>query len=472
MRTPLALCFLAFAACLFARGSDAAVGRTVGQFAVSATGSAQYTVPIFAPPGPRGMQPNIALLYDSRVGIGPLGVGWSLAGLGSITRCNQTVAQDAAAAPVALVATDGYCINGSRLRLTSTGDYGAAGSTYQTEVEDFTQATAEGTQGNGPSYWMVQGPSGMRYYYGYVDQNDNGQSSQVIAAGTSTVLTWLLSKVVDPAGNNYVVNYTTFGGALVGTAVPSAILWTPTSTSSYAYSMQFIYQANALESSIDQYVGGTHVFNNELLSSIEILYGSTVVKDYILAYQPSPSTAREELKTITECSDSTRANCLSPTSVSYVNGTAGVSTTSSTALKPGSPSSFLAARYDLNGDGIPDLVYYVSGYLWVNFGTSTGTYQSPINTGITTSAHLLGNLNAASQDGILAVNGSTWYYYTWNGASFVGVSTGLPYDSTAAQYELADVNGDGRPDLIALYSTGSGATIKYGINKNVADLRF
>lgn len=118
-----------------------AEGRTAGNFAVSPTGSAQYSVPIWAPPGPRGMQPNISLFYDSRSPIGPLGIGWSLAGLGQITRCNLTVAQDTTAAPVALVTGDGYCINGNRLRLTSgAGTYGTAGSVYQTEIADFSCA--------------------------------------------------------------------------------------------------------------------------------------------------------------------------------------------------------------------------------------------------------------------------------------------------------------------------------------------
>jgi hypothetical protein len=46
---------------LFAANAFAAVGRTVGQFAVSPTGSAQYSIPIWTPPGPHGVQPHIAL---------------------------------------------------------------------------------------------------------------------------------------------------------------------------------------------------------------------------------------------------------------------------------------------------------------------------------------------------------------------------------------------------------------------------
>src|SRR5258708_301307 len=88
-------------------------GRTPGNFAVSQTGNAQYSIPIWAPPGPNGMRPNVALQYNSGAGIGPLGVGWFLGGLGSITRCNKTTAQDTTPANVALVVGDGYCLNGN-----------------------------------------------------------------------------------------------------------------------------------------------------------------------------------------------------------------------------------------------------------------------------------------------------------------------------------------------------------------------
>src|ERR1700722_11887114 len=104
---------------LFSMDAFAAVGRTKGQFNVTPTGAAQYTIPIWAPPGPRGIQPNVSLVYNSQSGIGPLGVGWSLGGLGAITRCNQTLAQNGTPAPVALAISDSYCINGNLLRLTS-----------------------------------------------------------------------------------------------------------------------------------------------------------------------------------------------------------------------------------------------------------------------------------------------------------------------------------------------------------------
>lgn len=60
---------------MFGHPADAAVGRTAGTFAVSPSGAATYTIPIWAPRDPGGVQPHIALTYNSQQGIGFVGVG-------------------------------------------------------------------------------------------------------------------------------------------------------------------------------------------------------------------------------------------------------------------------------------------------------------------------------------------------------------------------------------------------------------
>jgi hypothetical protein len=219
--------------------------------------------------------------------------------------------------------------------------------------------------------------------------------------------------------------------------------------------MQFNYGTNVAQSSVTKYIGGTPVSNTGLLTSIEVLVGTTVVKDYFLTYTPSASTGREQLTSFQECPNTTQSssNCLAPTTVTYANPTIGVSSTVNTAES--STGVFLTARYDLNGDGIPDLVWEndAGTAVYVAFGSASG-YGTPVNTGIPVTVAgtvpLIGRLTGKPSDGILYPNGSTWWYYTWNGTAFQGTSTGLAYDATAT-YQLADVNGDGLPDLVYLY---------------------
>jgi len=279
----------------------ATAGRTVGTFAVNSAGAATYSIPIWAPPGPRGIQPSIALAYNSRAGNGYVGVGWNLAGLSSIYRCNLTSAQDAAPAAVSLSTSDGYCLDGQRLRLTG-GTYGAAGSTYQTEIANFNNVTAYGSAGSGPSYFIVQTPDGRTLQYG------NGGNSQVLASGMSTATAWMLDEVSDPASNTMTFSYSTVTGAVV----PNTISWTPTShgASSYAYTMQFAYGTNVLPTA--GYVAGTPIQNPDLLSSITISYSGTQVKQYILTYTQAGTTGRDTLTQVQECAAST-SNCLNPT---------------------------------------------------------------------------------------------------------------------------------------------------------------
>jgi hypothetical protein len=80
--------FLAFCSLLIppAHGADV-VGATAGELGVSPAGSASYSIPIAVPPGTTGLQPKITLQYDSLAGNGPAGMGWSIGGLATITRC-------------------------------------------------------------------------------------------------------------------------------------------------------------------------------------------------------------------------------------------------------------------------------------------------------------------------------------------------------------------------------------------------
>ena len=76
--------------------ATSAAGRTPAEFGVSHSGAATYRIPLWTPPGVGEVGLDLALVYASRSGSGSVGVGWSIAGLSTITRCNRTWAQDGA----------------------------------------------------------------------------------------------------------------------------------------------------------------------------------------------------------------------------------------------------------------------------------------------------------------------------------------------------------------------------------------
>lgn len=75
-------------------GAERAAGELPGRWAVTPTGGFTYALPLDIPAGRAGMQPSLALTYASGGGNGHLGVGWSLAGLSTISRCTRNLAED------------------------------------------------------------------------------------------------------------------------------------------------------------------------------------------------------------------------------------------------------------------------------------------------------------------------------------------------------------------------------------------
>ena len=74
--------------CLFFMGvatADDSVGALAGGLSVMPSGGASYSVPISLPPGINGVQPEVALSYNSQAGNGLLGMGWNFSASGAIT---------------------------------------------------------------------------------------------------------------------------------------------------------------------------------------------------------------------------------------------------------------------------------------------------------------------------------------------------------------------------------------------------
>lgn len=441
-----------------AQALPAAVGRTAGSFAVSSTGSANYSIPLWTPPGIAGLQPSLALVYSSSSGDGAYGVGWNLAGQSAITRCNQTVAQDGIAASVTLASTDQYCLDGKRLRSFS-GTYGADGTEYQTEVADFSLVISHGTAGTGPAWFEVHGKNGLVYEYGHTTD------STLVATGVTTVLTWALNRVTDPFGNAIIYTYTqpSTNGVSDQVQLLNTIAYAAASSSATPqYQVSLSYVANTSTKIPSGFVAGAAFLEPNLVQTITVssLSGSSYVtaRTYNLAYTLGTGTGRSTLNSVQECS---ATECFPATTITYQNGTPGWTT----GVASSGNVNLLSEAFvlDLNGDGFDDLVYpdAASGHWVYRLGAATGTYAGPYDSGVTygnTSLAAVMDYAGHGNQGLI-VAGSTGYFHALQfasvGAAFTNTTTNLAVPAGLVGVYAGDVDGDGRDDLIYFVSGGS-----------------
>lgn len=111
-------------------GND--ISETEGNLSVSLTGGANYHVPIKVPAGIDGIEPEIALTYNSQGGNGLAGYGWNISGVSVISRVPSTEYHDGLTEPVDFSSTDRFSFDGQRLLLKS-GSHGEPNAVYQTE---------------------------------------------------------------------------------------------------------------------------------------------------------------------------------------------------------------------------------------------------------------------------------------------------------------------------------------------------
>jgi len=254
-----------------------------------------------------------------------------------VSRCAQTIAQDGAHGGINYNSGDRFCLNGQRLIVIS-GTYGADGSEYRTEIDNFTKVLAHGTAGNGPAWFEVHEHDGLTLEYG------NSASSQILAVGTSTARVWALDKVTDKKGNYYTVTYT--NDTTNGQFYPLRIDYTGNASAGLATynSVQFTYNT-ARPDVVPMYNAGSLQKTTVLLTDIKTFQGANLVHDYKLGYRLGSSTLHSRLTSLTQC-DPNNA-CLPATTFTWQGGTG-----------PGAMSSLAIdtalAVGDFNGDGLTD----------------------------------------------------------------------------------------------------------------------
>lgn len=182
-------------------GDDGIVGALKGDFNVTPSGSASYSIPIEVPSGVAGMTPTLAFSYNSSSSFGLMGPGWDLSGLSMVASGAPTVYHDGVTSPsvngVEDINEKYLYLDGARLIEVDAykGGVGDDGSKedytyYKKEIDDYCKIYKNNF---GCVYSHTK--SGLKYTY------CDSQFNKYISSTYSFILNRYVSTISDKFGN-------------------------------------------------------------------------------------------------------------------------------------------------------------------------------------------------------------------------------------------------------------------------------
>jgi RHS repeat-associated protein len=427
------------------------------------TGDALLDFPLVVPPGRHGMEPDLAVHYDSSGGDGWLGLGWDL-------RLPSIEISTLFGVP-RYDGSERYLVDGEQLAPTSEP------GVFVRRVEgSFERIIRHGSRPD-DFWWEVTDKDGTRSVFG---QAAEARLRDPHAGNTGNTFRWYLQRTVDLHGNTVDYSYATDSGSNGEPWIevyPARIDYTGAQGAGAFYHVRFTLDDGGRPDRLSSGRPGFKTYTRHRLAAVDVLAGDALVRRYLFQYQVG-AFGKSLLQSIAVTGEDGTTE-LYRHQFKYMPGEAAFGQPVAWGSLPGAVSGddtqsfsagghgfvgigdpscanhvgpqigggggFLATAQsflDVNGDGLPDRIAQ-DGTVAINHFdpvqgrggfSGTGTFD-----GATTLEHtqqfffdLGAGLHAAEE---LAVVGVNW---SWNHGN----------DDRA----VADVNGDGLPDLV-----GSGA---------------
>ncbi|MCR1795529.1 RHS repeat-associated core domain-containing protein [Leptospira sp. id769339] len=217
---------------------------------VDSSGKGNANISIELPPGAGGIIPNLSLVHTTDASRGIVGEAWDLSGWDWIQRNPGD--------KIVFSSSDSF-LSSLGGNLVSTGS-----GTFRTYNESFMLYTSTGDCSTSCT-WTAIDQSGLKYTFG-------GNASSILLTGTVPRF-WALSKVEDPWGNSYEIQYQTTNGVLYP--------W------KYTYGnreVEFIYTSRSGNIG-SVFSSGDQETWNQVINKIQIRTGGNVIREYRFNYE-------------------------------------------------------------------------------------------------------------------------------------------------------------------------------------------
>jgi len=402
-------------------------------------------------PAFRDITPQLSLAYDSSARNGLAGVGWTLSGLSEIER-----ASTGKGAP-RYDDSDVYLLDDEELVPCATGSVSpscTSGGTYSSKNESFSKFALTGA-GAG-SRWTLTAKDGVRRVY-----------APVLSSATDLVYRWGLNQVIDTKNN--VVSYN-------WAANQFGCCWEYLDSVTYnGTTIKFHYEART-DTDLEAMGNGGLTTVLGRIKTVDVTVSGSRVRAYKLTYATSDATGRSLLASVQQFGTDavldatgtvTGGTALPAVTATYQAGAPAFVSGNDNTAATGNSTDAKYLPMDVNGDGKTDMLE-----VWPNFGT----YQR--KTWLSNGT----DFTLASAEGAMTLNTNTrflpgdftgdgrsdlveFYPYglgmgrrLWvsNGAGFTLGSEGASQgrNDEYSRFLPMDINGDGKTDVLELYSCG------------------
>lgn len=176
-------------------GAVAGLGETFSPDLFTGTGN--FSVPIEAPPGRNGFQPQLSLVYSTGNGISPFGLGWDLSIPGVSRKTSKGIPRYAG--------EDIFILSGAE-DLVSIKQEGNL-TQYRPRTEGLFAKIARHYD-TSTDYWKVRSKEGLTSFYGNTPESKSKEPATITdPEKRDKVFAWKLTKTVDTFGNQILYIY-------------------------------------------------------------------------------------------------------------------------------------------------------------------------------------------------------------------------------------------------------------------------